>query len=89
MALTKEFTASIIKKFGANEKDSGDVKAQIALLTEKIRYLTEHCKSNPKDASSRRGLLKMVGSRENLKKYYKRRDIEGYRSLIKELNLRK
>lgn len=89
MALTKEQTASIVEKFGANEKDSGYIKVQIALATERIKQLTEHCKANPKDASSRRGLLSLVGHRRSLLKYYQRKDIEGYRGLIKELGLRK
>ncbi|AGT43457.1 30S ribosomal protein S15 [Treponema pedis] len=89
MAITKEQKASIVKKFGANEKDTGDIKVQIALLTEKINQLTEHCKVNKKDAGSRRGLLGMVGHRRSLLKYYQRTDIEGYRAILKELNLRK
>ncbi len=89
MAITKEQKASIVKKFGANEKDTGDIKVQIALLTEKINQLTEHCKLNKKDASSRRGLIAMVGNRRSLLKYYQRTDIEGYRAILKELNLRK
>ena len=89
MAITKEHKASIVKKFGANEKDTGDIKVQIALLTEKIGQLTEHCKANKKDASSRRGLIGMVGHRRSLLKYYQRTDIEGYRTILKELNLRK
>lgn len=89
MAITKDEVASIVKKFGASEKDTGDIKVQIALLTEKILQLTEHCKIHPKDASSRRGLIKMVGHRRSLLKYYKRTDIEAYRELIKELKLRK
>ena len=89
MAITKDQKASIVKKFGASEKDTGDVKVQIALLTEKINQLTNHCKANPKDASSRRGLLGMVGHRRSLLKYYRRTNIEGYRAILKELNLRK
>lgn len=89
MAVTKEQKASIVKKFGASEKDTGDVKVQIALLTEKINQLTSHCKEHPKDASSRRGLISMVGHRRSLLKYYRRTDIEGYRTILKDLNLRK
>ncbi len=89
MAVTKEQKASIVKKFGASEKNTGDIKVQIALLTEKINQLTGHCKLNPKDASSRRGLLGMVGHRRSLLKYYRRTDIEGYRNILQELNLRK
>ena len=89
MAITKDQKASIVKKFGAGEKNTGDVKVQSALLTEKINQLTNHCKANPKDASSRRGLLGMVGHRRSLLKYYRRTNIEGYRAILKELNLRK
>ncbi len=89
MAVTKELKASIVKKFGESDKNTGDIKVQIALATEKINQLTQHCKDNPKDASSRRGLISMVGHRRNLLKYYKRTDIEGYRAILKALNLRK
>ncbi len=89
MALTKETSASIIGKFGANANDSGNTKVQIALLTERIKQLTEHCKSFPKDTSASRSLLKVVGSRRKLLKYYQRTNLEGYRALIKELGIRK
>ena len=89
MALTKEKTASIVSEFGANEKDTGYINVQIAILTERIKKLTEHCNKNPKDASSRRGLLGLVGHRKSLLKYYQRKDLEGYRSLIQTLGLRK
>ena len=89
MALTKEHTASVVTKFGANEKDTGNTKVQIALLTDRIRQLTEHRRINKKDKSSQRGLLVLVGQRRRLLKYYKRTNLEGYRALIKELNLRK
>ncbi|MDR1748401.1 MAG: 30S ribosomal protein S15 [Spirochaetaceae bacterium] len=89
MALTKEKTAAVVTQFGANEKDTGNTKVQIALLTEDIRELTEHCKVNKKDKSAARGLLKKVGQRRNMLKYLQRRDLEMYRSFIKELGLRK
>ena len=89
MALTKETAASIVAKFGANEKDTGNVKVQIALLTERIKELTDHCKRFPKDTGASRGLLKAVGSRRKMLKYMQRTDLEGYRSLIKELGIRK
>lgn len=89
MALTKEAKASIVEKFGASDKNTGDIKVQIALLTERINQLTAHCKQNPKDKSSNRGLLALVGHRRSLLRYYMRTDIEGYRALIKELGLRK
>ncbi len=89
MAITKDQKASIVKKFGAGEKNTGDVKVQIALLTERITQLTNHCKVHPKDAGTRRGFLGMFGHRRSLLKYYRRTDIEGYRTILKELNLRK
>jgi small subunit ribosomal protein S15 len=89
MALTKETTASIVTKFGANANDTGSVKVQIALMTERIKELTAHCKQFPKDTGASRGLLKVVGARRKMLKYIKRTDLEGYRSLIKELGIRK
>ncbi|MCM1320783.1 MAG: 30S ribosomal protein S15 [Bacteroides sp.] len=89
MALTKEKTASTVSAYGKNAADTGDVKVQIALLTERIKQLTEHCRANKKDASASRGLIKMVGQRRSLLKYLQRRDLNSYRSFIKELGLRK
>lgn len=89
MALSKDQTLSIISKFGENEKDTGKTEVQIALMTERILQLTEHCKQNKKDKSSHRGLLKLVGQRKSLLKYLQRRDLEKYRKLIQELNIRK
>lgn len=89
MALTKETIASIVEKFGENDKDTGNSRVQIALLTKRINHLTEHCKQNKKDAASNRGLRTLVGQRRRLLKYFQRKDLEGYRKLIKELNLRK
>ena len=89
MALTKETTASIVSKFGANANDTGNVRVQVALLTERIKELNAHCAQFPKDTGAGRGLLKAVGARRRLLKYYQRVDLEGYRSLIKELGLRK
>ncbi|MCH5295468.1 MAG: 30S ribosomal protein S15 [Treponema sp.] len=89
MALTKETTSSIVGKFGANASDTGNTKVQIALLTERIRQLTAHCKQFPKDTGASRGLLKVVGQRRKLLKYMQRTDLEGYRALIKELGIRK
>ena len=76
-------------KFGANASDTGNTKVQIALLTERIRQLTAHCKQFPKDTGASRGLLKVVGQRRKLLKYMQRTDLEGYRALIKELGIRK
>jgi small subunit ribosomal protein S15 len=89
MALNKEETGSIVNKFGKNEKDTGDSKVQIALLTERINQLTEHCKRFKKDKSGQRGLLILVGQRRRMLKYIQRTNLEGYRALIKELGLRK
>ena len=89
MALTKETAASIVAKFGANENDTGNVRVQVALLTERIKELTAHCKQFPKDTGASRGLLKAVGSRRKLLKYMQRTNLEGYRQLIKELGIRK
>ena len=89
MALTKETTASIVGKFGASASDTGNVKVQIALLTERIKQLTEHCKAFPKDTGASRGLLKAVGSRRKMLRYLQAKDLDAYRSLIKELGIRK
>ena len=87
--LTSDKKQSIIEKHKLHENDTGSPEVQIAILTERINYLTEHLKEHKKDHHSRRGLLKMVGQRRGLLNYLKEKDIERYRSLIKELNLRK
>ncbi|WP_138205655.1 30S ribosomal protein S15 [Haloimpatiens lingqiaonensis] len=79
----------IITKFAAHEGDTGSPEVQIALLTERINHLNEHLKSHKKDHHSRRGLLMMVGKRKGLLNYLKERDIERYRKILAELNLRK
>lgn len=89
MALTKETTTSVVSKFGANDKDTGCTKVQIALLSERIKQLTAHCKAFPKDTTASRSLLKVVGQRRKMLKYMQRTDLEGYRALIKELGIRK
>lgn len=89
MEETKMKTKSeIISKFKQSENDTGSVQVQIALLTERINHLTEHLKTNQNDNHSRRGLLKMVGKRKGFLQYLKDKDIEAYRSLVKELNIR-
>jgi small subunit ribosomal protein S15 len=88
-ALTSERKREIATKFGANEKDMGSTKVQIALLTERINHLTDHLRTQSKDHHSRRGLLMLVGKRRRFLDYLAKRDLEGYRSLIKELGLRK
>ncbi len=80
--------ASTIEKYRAHENDSGSTKVQIALLTERINYLTGHFRTHQKDNHSRRGLLKMVGKRRRLLDYMRRTDLDGYRQLIQELGLR-
>lgn len=88
MSITQERRLELIKKFGENEKDSGKTEVQVAILTERVANLTEHLKSNKKDHHTRRGLLKLVGKRRSLLKYLKRKDIERYRTVIKELGIR-
>ena len=85
MAFVKSGT---IEKYAAHEGDTGSTKVQVALLTERINYLTEHFRTHKKDNHGRRGLLKMVGRRRRLLDYMKRTDLEGYRQLINELGLR-
>ena len=89
MALTKETTAALVSKFGANEADTGNTKVQIALLTERIKQLTTPSQNCPKDTSCKRALLKVIGARRSLLKYLQKKDLETYRALIKELGLRK
>jgi small subunit ribosomal protein S15 len=89
MTLTTERKREIAVKFGANERDTGSTKVQVALLTERINHLTEHLREQKRDHHSRRGLLMLVGQRRRFLDYLRRSDLEGYRSLIKELGLRK
>ena len=87
--ISKEKKSQIIAEYGRKPGDTGSPEVQIALLTERIRELTEHLKSNNKDHHSRRGLLKMVGQRRGLLEYLKKTDVEGYRALIERLGIRK
>ena len=87
--ISKERKAQIIAEYGKNAQDTGSTEVQVALLTERIRELTEHLKIHQKDHHSRRGLLKMVGQRRGLLAYLKKNDIEAYRSLITRLGIRK
>lgn len=87
--MTKEEKLEIVRKFGETEKDSGKSEVQIALLTKRINDLTDHFNSHKKDHHSRRGLMMMVGKRRKLLDYLMDRDIERYRTIIKELNIRK
>ena len=87
--ISKEKKTAIIKEYARCEGDPGSPEVQIAVLTERIKELTEHLQNNPKDHHSRRGLLKMVGQRRGMLDYPKNKDIERYRSLIERLGLRK
>lgn len=89
MALENAQKQEIVKKFGASDKDTGKSEVQIALITERIQYLTEHLKTHKKDHHSRRGLLKLVGQRRRLLRYLTKVDIMRYRALIKELGIRR
>ena len=88
MAVSKERKAELVAQYGKDEKDSGSAEVQVALLTERIKGLTEHMKVHPKDFHTRRGLLMLVGKRRRLLSYIKARNIEEYRTLIKSLGIR-
>ena len=85
MAFEKSAT---IEKYKTHESDTGSTRVQVAVITERINYLTDHFRSHKKDHHGRRGLLKLVGKRRRLLDYLKRTDVEGYRQLIQELGLR-
>lgn len=87
-SISKERTAELIAEYGKNAQDSGGAEVQVAILTERIRNLTEHLKEHPKDHHTRRGLLMLVGKRRRLLVYIKNRDILEYRELIKKLGIR-
>lgn len=87
--MDKQVKAEIISKFATHEGDTGSPEVQIALLTWRINHLTDHLKTHPKDHHSRRGLLQMVGSRRSQLNYLKKIDIERYRKLVADLDLRK
>ena len=89
MALDVESKKEIIEKFKTHPTDTGSSEVQIALLSSRISYLTSHFKVHKKEHGSRRGLLKLVGQRRRLLDYLKARDIERYRTIIKELGIRK
>ena len=89
MTLTQEKKAELTKQFGANEKDTGNTRVQIALLSARITELTEHLRDHKKDHHSRRGLLKLVGRRRRLLDYLKSKDVARYRKVVSELSLRK
>ncbi len=87
--MTKEEKLELVKKYGANDKDSGKAEVQIALLTKRINDLTDHFNAHKKDHHSRRGLMMMVGKRRRLLDYLMQKDIARYRAIIKDLNIRK
>ena len=89
MPLTTERKRELTIQYGANEKDTGNTKVQIAQLTERINELTEHLREHKSDHHSRRGLLMLVGSRRRFLNYLQRSDLDGYRELLKSLGLRR
>lgn len=89
MALTREVRTSVIKQHRRHEKDTGSPEVQIAMLTNRISYLTEHFKSHRKDHHSRKGLLQLVGRRRRLLDYLRRLDAERYRAVLDRLGIRK
>ncbi|MDQ3858889.1 MAG: 30S ribosomal protein S15 [Actinomycetota bacterium] len=89
MALTKEAKRDVVETYGRENLDTGSPQVQIALLTRRIEQLTEHLRAHRKDHHSRRGLLRLVGRRRRLLNYLQKRDLEGYRALIKDLGLRR
>ncbi len=89
MRLTTEEKKGIFKKFGGSDGNTGSTEGQIALFTQRINHLTQHLKANHKDFDTERALVNLVGKRRRLLDYLKKKDIEKYRSLIKELKIRK
>ena len=89
LSITKERTAELVAEFGANEHDTGNPDVQVAILSERIRNLTEHLKTHKKDNHSRRGLLAMVSSRRSLLDYLKKKDEARYTKLIGALGIRR
>ena len=89
MTLTKEAKQEIFRKHGRTEQDTGSPEVQIALLTDRIRHLTEHMRVHKKDFHSQRGLLMLVGRRRRLLDYLRRTDVERYRALIAKLGIRR
>jgi small subunit ribosomal protein S15 len=89
MTLTQDRKNEIIARWGTDEKDTGNTRVQIALLTARINELTEHLRTHRKDHHSRRGLLMLVGKRRRLLNYLQKHELDAYRELIKELGLRR
>ena len=88
LSISKERTAELIREFGKNDQASGSAAVQVAILSERIRNLTEHLKTHKKDNHTRRGLMMLIGKRRGMLKYIKERNIEEYRELIKKLGIR-
>ncbi len=88
MSINLKNKKEIVKKYGANEKDTGSAAVQIAMMSKKIAELTEHLKNNQKDFATKRGLLMMVGKRKRLLAYVKNQNLDEYRDLIKKLKIR-
>ena len=88
-AITPEEKQELVQQFGRDETDTGATEVQIALLTRRINHLTEHLREHKQDHHSRRGLLMLVGRRRRFLNYLQKKDLEGYRSLIRELGLRR
>jgi len=89
VALTPEQKREIINEFRLHDSDTGSTEVQVAILSKRIAYLTDHFKTHAKDHHSRRGLIKLVGQRRRLLNYLKSKDIERYRTLIEQLGLRR
>ncbi len=89
MTLTVEEKQEIVARFGKDENDTGSTQVQVALLTRRINHLTEHLREHKHDHHSRRGLLMLVGRRRRFLNYLQKKDLEGYRTLVRELGLRK
>lgn len=88
LSISKERTAELMAEFGKNPNDSGSAEVKVAILTERIRNLTEHLKVHKKDKHTQRGLMMLIGKRRGLLKYVKNRNIDEYRDLIKRLGIR-
>jgi small subunit ribosomal protein S15 len=89
MPVTKEKKASIFANFGGKETNTGSIEGQIALITERIAQISSHLQQNKKDFSTHRGLMQLVGKRRRLLNYLQKHNLQGYRSLIEKLGLRK
>ena len=89
MSISKERKAELVSEFGKSSSDSGSSAVQVAILTDRILYLTDHMKTHKKDFASRRGLLKMVGQRRHLLDYIRKGDEQAYKDLISKLGLRR